>query len=594
MLMLLSFGCRKEAKLDTLAVSKSNIKEIVSFVFRSADNPSLLLDLPSVIINDTIFLPQTSDSTNRLFKPTITVSDDAMILERIDTIMDFNHEVTFTIMAHDSSTRKYVTSWQKVPAPRLSGFKINGVPVAYDSVNNTYYFPGSLTTPVTAFKATFDTMQAPKLLFDGMFLGFDSLNNISLPVNNTITIAAATVTGQTGAAARLVITGLPIVQLSTTTTIGDDEINAGVSLIDPDSATHGGKYFISSDCTIKLRGATSRYNPKRPYGLKMKDSNGKNTDIPVMGMRGDQSWILDAMYIDKSRMANRLCTDLWNSYNNVPYITSEPDAFNGTHGYFVEVFLNREYIGVYCMTEKLDRKQIKAKKSGGFVYKADDWTNATLLNGADLMYDNSVDTWNGWESQYPDAKDDVAMDWAPLYNLVNFIGTSSDTDFISNISSHVYLDNIADYLILLNIMGGTDNVGKNTFLSVYNVNKGQQFFYSPWDMDNTMGFMMGELYTPTNIFLGEDNKLLSRLLELDPGGFRGMVKARWNALKTDQLSKATVNKRMETYRDLLVNTNAIERESARWGTVDVSSTVAAMQNWYGEHYDFLDNIFSNY
>lgn len=593
--MLLSFSCRKETKLqEALAVTKSNAKDMLSFVFKSADNPSLLIDLPSVIINDTIFLTQTSDSTSKLFKPTITVSDDARILERIDTVLDFTHEVTFTVMAHDSSTKKYVTSWQTVPTPSLASLKINGVPVAYDSANNTYYFPGSLTNPVTSFNATFDTMQAPKLLFDGVLLGFDSLNNISLGVNKTITIAAATVTGQTGSAAQLVITGLPIVQLSTTTTIGDNEINAGISVIDPDSATHGGKFFISSDCTIKLRGATSRYNPKKPYGLKMKDSNGKNTDVPVMGMRGDQSWILDAMYVDKSRMANRLCTDLWNSYSNVPYITSEPEAINGTRGYFVEVFLNKEYIGVYCMTEKLDRKQIKAKKSGGFVYKADDWTNATMLSGVDFMYDNSMDTWNGWESQYPDANDDVAMDWEPLYNLVDFVGTSSDADFIADISSHVYLDNMADYLILLNIMGGIDNVGKNTFLSVYNVNKGQQFFYSPWDMDNTMGFYMGELYVPTNSFLGEDNKLLGRLLELNPGGFRAMVKAKWNALKYDQLSKATVNKRMNTYRDLLVNTNAIERESARWGTVDVPSTVATMQNWYSEHFDHLDNIFSNY
>ncbi|WP_394353193.1 hypothetical protein [Mucilaginibacter humi] len=44
-------------------------------------------------------------------------------------------------------------------------------------------------------------------------------------------------------------------------------------------------------------------------------------------------------------MRNRLCTDIWNSFNNVPYIEDEPDALNGTRGYLTEVFFNDQYPG---------------------------------------------------------------------------------------------------------------------------------------------------------------------------------------------------------------------------------------------------------
>lgn len=71
-------------------------------------------------------------------------------------------------------------------------------------------------------------------------------------------------------------------------------------------------------------------------------------------------------------MRNRLCMDLWNSFSPVPYINDEPDAINGTRGKFVEVLVNGKYQGLYCLSEKIDRKQLKLKKDyedGGVLFK---------------------------------------------------------------------------------------------------------------------------------------------------------------------------------------------------------------------------------
>lgn len=82
----------------------------------------------------------------------------------------------------------------------------------------------------------------------------------------------------------------------------------------------------------------------------------------LLGLRDDGDWILDAMYIDHARMRNRLSTDLWIDMNKVPYLSKEPRAINGTRGYFVEVFLNNSYLGLYCLTERIDRKQLQLSK----------------------------------------------------------------------------------------------------------------------------------------------------------------------------------------------------------------------------------------
>ena len=262
--------------------------------------------------------------------------------------------------------------------------------------------------------------------------------------------------------------------------------------------------------------------------------------------------------------------------------------------------MNNSYLGLFCMTEKLDRKQLKAKKKGGFVYKADTWTTATLFSGVgDTPYDNSLEDWNGWESSYPDAGDDVAMDWSYIYNLVNFVSTSSDEDFVANVSANLNLANMADYLILLNVIAGDDNQGKNTFMSVYNVNKSTQFFYSPWDMDATFGrdytaTLSENASTLYGVSGGNvENNIYVRLLTLNPSSFRETVKARWNELKSSQLSKATINARIEAYRDLIINTKAMDREMAMWGSLDIASETAYMESWYSNRFDFLDTYFNN-
>lgn len=477
--------------------------------------------------------------------------------------------------------------------PQLLNFKINGASCAYDSLSVSYYYPVAVGASLTGFTVNYDTTATSAIYINNVLVKNGGIVNSAIATNDDLIVTAVNAVNST-ATYHLIVTGMPIVMLTVGSEIGDNDMNAKFDLVNPDYQAQRSKPEITSDITIAIRGGTSRAYPKKNYKVHLVDDANNDSDVSLLGLRSDNSWILDAMYIDQSRMRNRLCTDLWNTFNNVPYINQEPDALNGTRGYMTEVFLNGKYHGIYCLTEKLDRKQLKINKQYGDMYKADYWTNET-----DFMnispYNNNSHTWGGWALEYPDLGDVPAPDWSYLYNEVNFIATATDADFSKQIASKADINNMVDYFIFINVLDATDNENKNTFFSFYDRRTAASFFYSPWDLDGTMGrnaagnLKANELIGPAN------NNLLQRLMNLNVSNFKGLIKARWNQLKGNQLSKAAVAAHIEVYRKLLNNTNAFTRERQIWTNItqDINTEAAYMTNWYAGQYDQFDSYVNN-
>lgn len=569
---------------------KTSLKTIVSFKLEKSANPQLPVDVFASMVHDTIKI-RIPEGISTTLLPVITVNSGASIVNAIANA-DFNTPVHYTIKAEDGSTKTVVTKLIFVAPPKLKGFKINNGCGAYVKSTDTYYFPATPGIPLNNYAVTYDTIAARYVRLDAVTANYNTAVNFPLNTNQAAKIEAYDEFGRTESH-NLVITGMPIVQIKTDYEIGDVNVNAAFTLTDPDYQTHGGEWFVKSNIVIKIRGATSRTYPKKQYAVKMRDDAFAKTDRTLLGLRTDEDWILDAMYIDQGKMRNRLCTDIWNSFNNVPYLSTEPAAFNGTRGYMVEVFQNNEYLGMYCLTEKLDRKQLKIKKSGGTMYKADGADSGTEFWDI-LAYNNSNAAWAGWAFEYPELGDKPAPDWKPIYNLDNFIVSSSEATFASGIGSRVYIDNMVDYLIFINATAAVDNTAKNVFMSFYDKTTDPKFFYSAWDLDSTFGRTYDGTYyqqTPSDFtFLGANNMLFSKLMNTNAEGFISKLKARWNELKSNQLSKATIKARIEAFQKREMTTNAWAREKQRWGfTQDIDAESQYMASWYSAHYDWLNS-----
>lgn len=368
--------------------------------------------------------------------------------------------------------------------------------------------------------------------------------------------------------------------------------------------------------SFRYRGASSLSYAKKNYAVKLCDSVGNSLDQDFFGLRNDNNWVLDAMTIDKACMRNRVSTDLWNDFSTKPYQRREgwePKARSGTRGRFVEVFLNGNYHGLYCMTEKIDRKQLRLKKYvprteqpdtiHGVLYKAGQWCNEVnmTLGVTPSSYNNErrSESWTGFEVKYPDWEDE-RIDWGPLWNAINFVANSSDAEFAKNIGTRFDLPVWVDYQLLLELIHASDNTGKNMYYYAYDVLDGK---YGPmlgvgvWDMDCSWGrnWDGGDRYTSYDDTFESFNKLglLTRLARI-PSLFWDMsLTDRYAELRRGEFALDKLVKRFTDYRDLFVESGADLREQARWKQyhTDLSGDVDRIVDWTRMRLGYMDSLY---
>ena len=418
----------------------------------------------------------------------------------------------------------------------------------------------------------------------------------------------------------IIFTMLPIIQIDNIDDIRDNYRDCTISVTDPDfmytgygSLTHSSTLFFKSTAKIHIRGGIARGFPKKSYALKFVDNNGANKDAEFFGLRKSSDWILDAMYIDKARARNRITTDVWHDIDSPLYYMTDDmkPQTNGTRGVFVEVFLNNEYMGLYCFTEKIDRKQLQLLKNEenedgnvvlrSLIYKGYTWDEPILFR----QYRNFKNTdwaWGGFEQKYPRPENGGQIDWSPIAKLVDFGVNSTDEDFAANIDKYIDVDNFVDYTILMCITFAYDNTGKNAYWSVFDITDENlsKMFITPWDMDATWGGSWeGSKLAPDIAWMDSeyehDSHFFRRLILTNAGGFADKLRVRWEELKNNVLSPKSLYGRFETYFDLFDASGAWERESRRWREcgLDLEGERVYVNRWISDRWDYIDDFITS-
>jgi hypothetical protein len=268
---------------------------------------------------------------------------------------------------------------------------------------------------------------------------------------------------------------------------------------------------------------------------------------------------------------------------------------------YAELFLNGEYKGIYCVSEPVDRKQLKLKKYDvkkgiqGELYKSHGWGSAVFSSCP--PYDNNCFSWvnengHGYDCEYPN---EVYPNWKDMYDFVHSVMYDSDTQFYAQYQTFFNVDNAIDYFIFLNVARARDNTGNNLFVARYNAN--EPYFYEPWDFDGTFGNQWdGTEDNTTNDIL--TNGFYTRLLkDNSENGFRQRLKMKWQQLRDDWL---TVSGLMDLFYENYdyLNLNAVyKREELVWQDKDNyyfnSQYIKYMEDWIAERLKFLDNEFNN-
>lgn len=511
--------------------------------------------------------------------------------------------------------------------------RLNAKDLVYDKTSKSYFYPlpssllegGDWTAKVNA---TFHEGYNDYILYIDESATDPTSGEITVKdvtCSRSYTLALKDSEGTIKAEGTLNFTFLPLVELTVSSCNGSYYTTGTLRVTDADIEGYDSTVIAA----FKYRGATAQGYAKKAYAIKLRDEAGNSVDRSFFGLRDDNNWILDAMAVDPSCMRNRLSTDLWNDFSTAPYYKAEEKkALTGTRGHFVEVFLNGKYHGLYCMTEKMDRKQLKLKKyksaadskTGeeqirGLLYKSAQWSYEVFMghesdsrnfSGRTPDYYYNVlgyETWASYEQKYPDYEEE-AVEWKPLYNAVNFVATSSQTEFDAQVADYFDRPMLDDYYLFIDLLLATDNHGKNMFYYVYDRTSdfGDKLSLAPWDLDGVWGARWDGSTRYTSDYTQDfDNFLWSyehgelttfyKLRNSTTLDWLSDLKARYAQLRAGEFNADKLSQRVADYANLFAQSGADNREQKRWPSLhsNIQSAATYMESWIKGRINALDS-----
>lgn len=525
-------------------------------------------------------------------------------------------------------------------AEAFDSLRINDKQLVYDGKGNAYFATlpegmrngGDYTAKVT-YKLKATNAEGYTLKVNGQEPdadGYVTFDNVDCETLYPIELTNAS--ENVDLSAKIRFTFLPIVELNCSSVNSKAYTTGSLRVTDPASLGYDSLMIAA----FKYRGASSSNYPKRSYAIKLRDENGNSVDRKLLGYRSDNNWILDAMYIDLACMRNRVATDLWNAFECKPYYADrEKKVRTGTRGKFVEVILNGQWWGLYCMTEKMDRKQLKLKKfvpaaqstTGenevhGVLYKSNQWTYEVFMghesnddnDNKQVIYPHKKvsdyknilgqETWCEYEFKYPDYEDE-AVEWRPLHDAANMVATSFILN-IDSVKSRFDYPMLRDYYLFIDLLLATDNHGKNLFWYAYDIQgpEGDKLSLAPWDLDGTFGQDWDGVITNTkDVTLDFDTYIKN----YEHGQFAifDLIKSRseWQQDLKDRyaelrikgvISGDSIANRFANYASLFEASLADQREQNMWSKAyhsrhkDIQGGATYAESWIRRRVNWLD------
>jgi CotH kinase protein len=223
---------------------------------------------------------------------------------------------------------------------------------------------------------------------------------------------------------------------------------------------------------IERRGRSSLQYDKPNYSFELRDSDGSNNPVDLMGMGEDEDWILDGSWIDRSFVRNQLVNDLFSSFSSERF---------APQGRFCELLLNDEYQGIYRLVERIKRADSRLN------LPADDGSGSTFVIEQDpdgeLRFALGLE--DNWSTDYPKEPSDAQRDGIQRFldQLDRALARRSD-DPEEGVFSLLDRNNVIDWIIIQELSRNVDAYKLSVYL--YR-SQGKHAALVPWDFDLSMG-----------------------------------------------------------------------------------------------------------
>lgn len=300
------------------------------------------------------------------------------------------------------------------------------------------------------------------------------------------------------------------------------------------------KEDVESLAKIKSRGGMSSKYYKHSFSLEL------NNKLRLGNLPGDDDWVLNANYIDKTFMRHKISYDLFSqmSQNNVASRSS-----------YINVSINNQYQGLYVLMEEINGSMSGLNKKDTFTM---------LFKDPPIFYSEKLsyvqDSLNYYQQKYPKIQNIDKTYYIEKFR--DFLFNSSDSLFVRDISKWVDIPNVLDWHIMLLFSNNGDGILKNFFL--YKLDSQTPFRFAIWDYDHSFGrdgdneLNMGEKELNWKSAI-----LMKRLSQIPETGYLPQLKKRWTELRKRNIISLRNFKNHVEKNDKIIN-GVVEENFAIW------------------------------
>lgn len=307
---------------------------------------------------------------------------------------------------------------------------------------------------------------------------------------------------------------------------------------------------------IKCQGNSSMAYPKKNFTIKPYKDKAKTAKLKIdfKGWGKQSKFVLKANWIDISHARNIVSARLWGDIikTRSDYATAVPELLRtspnqgAVDGFPVLVYSNGVYQGRYTLNIPKDKWMSNMDDAldthcilCGENYVSGCFRALPVINGTD------------WTDELHDVVPAaIKTSWS---NAINFVMTSSDTEFKTNLSNYFDVNSLIDYYIYGLVSTNLDGFGKNQLFFCYD---GIHWIASVYDMDSTWGlYWNGSKILPTDYRRNQyedyaahntSNLLYDRLEQL----FIAQLKTRYAELRKDVLSASHIIQKFEEFNEV--------------------------------------------
>lgn len=467
---------------------------------------------------------------------------------------------------------KEIKENRKLKEDLISELKINNLDTIYDKNNNIYYLTVSENYENNIYALNIKLEDGFKYKIVG-----ETFNIIKVDYSKLIKVIIYN--DKYYYETKIQLTNLPLINIETKEDITTNDTKSIFNYINSNNSDK----TVTSNSKIHIRGASSQRFDKKSYKINMYDkSYNEEKEIIISDFYYGNSFVLDAVYRDTSKIRNVLATELWNEMSN--------DFSNiNINSEFIELFINNEYKGLYVLTEPVNRRSLNLNKTSfsdtSVIIKAISWLT---FNNSDSISNIESITNSGYEIKYPNDEDLYPAVWEKFYSLTsNFYDANISNNF-NIIKESFNLDNYVDIIIYNAFINNGDNyLKKNNYFYLKSLND-NYLYVQPWDMEFTFGLNYSSKgKNSTEKDMDNYSVIYTEFYHEYAPEINELLIDRYWELRKSILTKEYFNRLLDEYKNKLTKGAAL-RDSNIWYEYDVDEEIEDIRTWIYKRLDFFD------